>query len=92
MNPDDWIYGLEILRIIFEISCHPISEMDLIIHIMHSLPDQYETSDKFIETELEDEFAVLDQVREKLRNKFEWLNQVCRKRQKCSGKHEKINR
>ena len=65
--------------------------MDLIIHIMHNLPDEYETSDKFIETELEDEFAVLDQVREKRRNMFEWLNQDCRMSQKCSGKYEKIN-
>ena len=52
MDPDIWIQGLEALRRKLEILGHKISEMDLIIHIMHNLPQEYETTVEFIENEL----------------------------------------
>jgi hypothetical protein len=41
--PDQWIQNLDILRRKLEILGHRISEMDLIIHILHTLPEEYET-------------------------------------------------
>jgi gag-polypeptide of LTR copia-type len=74
VNPDVWIQGLEILSRRLDILGHPITEMDLIIHIMHNLPDEYETMIEFIENELDNDSATLEKVKERLRTKFEQLN------------------
>jgi hypothetical protein len=38
--------------------------MDVIIQVMHKLPDGYETKVKFIENELEIDSVILDKLRE----------------------------
>jgi gag-polypeptide of LTR copia-type len=83
VNPDVWIQGLKILRRRLKILGHPISEMDLIIHIMHNLPDEYKTTVKFIENELENNSVTLDKVRERLRTKFERLNKSLERSEKA---------
>ena len=46
---------------------HSISDIDLIIHILHNLPEEYETTIELLENDLENELASLDRVKEKLR-------------------------
>jgi hypothetical protein len=53
MDRDIWTQGLEILRRRLEILGHKVSEMDLIIDIIHNLPREYEMTIQFIENELE---------------------------------------
>jgi DNA repair exonuclease SbcCD ATPase subunit len=62
---------LELLKRKLEILGGPITEMDLIIHILHNLPEEYETAIKFIENELENDTATLERVKERLRTKYE---------------------
>ena len=50
---------------------HSISDIDLIIHILHNLPEEYETTIELLENDLEDELASLDRVKEKLRGNSE---------------------
>jgi len=70
-DPDQWIQELELLKRKLEILGGPITEMDLIIHIFHNLPEEYETAIEFIENELENDTATLEKVKERLRTKFE---------------------
>jgi gag-polypeptide of LTR copia-type/Zinc knuckle len=72
-DPDEWIQSLEILRQRLAVLGHPVSEMDLIIHIVHNLPEEYENTVEFIQNELEDSEISLDKVKERLRMKFERL-------------------
>jgi gag-polypeptide of LTR copia-type len=83
INPDVWIQGLETLRRRLEILGHKISEMDLIIHIIHNLPREYETTIEFIENELEMDTASLDRVRERLRSKFERISKTFKENKKA---------
>ena len=83
MDPDIWIQGLETLRRRLKILGHKVSEMNLIIHIMHNLPQEYETTVEFIENELEMEIATLERVKEKLRTKFERLNKSMNENEKA---------
>jgi hypothetical protein len=50
-----------------------MSDMDLMIHILQNLPNEYETTLELLENDLENKVASLDQIKEKLRSKFEWL-------------------
>ena len=50
---------------------HSISDIDLIIHILHNLPEEYENTIELLENDLENELASLDRVKEKLRGNFE---------------------
>jgi gag-polypeptide of LTR copia-type len=70
IKPDIWIQGLETLRRRLEILGHKISEMDLIIHIIHYLPSEYETTIEFIEIELEMDTGSLERVRERISKTF----------------------
>jgi gag-polypeptide of LTR copia-type len=70
MDPDEWIQNLELLMHRLEILGATMSEMDLIIHIMHNLPEEYETTIEFIENELESDTATLKRVKERLSKSF----------------------
>jgi gag-polypeptide of LTR copia-type len=83
IDPDVWIQGLETLRRRLEILGHKISEMDLIIHIIHNLPSEYETTIEFIENELEMDTGSLDRVRERLRSKFERICKTFKENEKA---------
>jgi gag-polypeptide of LTR copia-type len=83
IDTDVWIQGLETLRRRLELLGHKISEMDLIIHIIHNLPREYETTIEFIENELEMDTASLDRVRERLRSKFERISKTFKENEKA---------
>jgi gag-polypeptide of LTR copia-type/Zinc knuckle len=72
-DPDVWIQSLENMKRRLQILGHPMSEMDLIIHILQNLPKEYETTLELLENDLENDVATLDRVKEKLRTKFEQL-------------------
>jgi gag-polypeptide of LTR copia-type len=55
---------------------HSLSEMDLIIHILYNLPEEYSTTVEMIENDFELDLATLERVKEKLRIKFERINQL----------------
>jgi hypothetical protein len=74
MDPDEWIQNLEILRQRLMILGHPISEMDLIIHVMHNLPEEYENTIEIIQNEMENTDISFEKVKEKLRMKYERLS------------------
>jgi gag-polypeptide of LTR copia-type len=74
MDPDEWIQNLELLKRRLEILGAIVSEMDLIIHIMHNLPAEYETTIEFIENELESNTTTLERVKERLQTKLERLS------------------
>ena len=50
--------------------------MDVIIHGLHNLPSEYETTIKILETELEKDEATLERVKEKLRARFEKIQKA----------------
>jgi len=70
-DPDQWIQSLEIMRRKLQILGHNVTDMDLIIHILHNLPREYETTLELLENNLKNDLATLDRVKEKLREKFE---------------------
>jgi hypothetical protein len=72
-DPDKWIQSLEILRQRLAILGHPVSKMDLIIHVMHNLPEEYGTTIEIIQNEIENADILFEKVKEKLRMKFERL-------------------
>jgi biotin synthase-like enzyme len=45
--------------------------MDIIIHILQNLPNEYKNTVELLENNLENEVANLERVKEKLRNKFD---------------------
>ena len=47
---------------------HSISDIDLTIHILHNLPEEYETTIELLENDLENELASLDRVKENERS------------------------
>jgi hypothetical protein len=55
---------LEIMRRKLEILGHDISEMDLIIHILQNLPEEYKTTIEVLENDLESDIATLERVKE----------------------------
>ena len=69
-DPDQWILGLELKNRKLEILGQKMSEMDLIIHILYNLPEEYKTTLELLENDLENDVATLDRVKEKLRTKF----------------------
>jgi gag-polypeptide of LTR copia-type len=73
-DTDQWIQELEIMKRKLEILGNKMSEMDLIIHILHNLPDEYETTIEILETESEMDEATLERVKEKLRSRYEKIN------------------
>jgi hypothetical protein len=70
-DPDEWIQSLEGMQRKLLILGHQITEMEIIIHILQNLPNEYENKVELLENDLENEVANLDRVKEKLRNKFE---------------------
>jgi len=73
-DPDDWIKDLINLRRKLEILGNSMSELDLIIHILHNLPPEYENTVEILENELENDALYLEKLKDKLRCKFERLN------------------
>ena len=73
IDPDIWIQSLEILRQRLAILGQAVSEMDLIIHIINNLPEEYENTVEFIQNELEGNAVSLEKVKERLRMKYERL-------------------
>ena len=73
-DPDEWVTGLELLRIKLSKLKVKISDEDLIIHIINNLPDAYEAVCDQIENEMNDENRVfevsLDMVKDRLRSKY----------------------
>jgi gag-polypeptide of LTR copia-type len=70
-DPDQWIQGLEVMHRKLQILGHTLTEMDLIIHILYNLPEEYSTTVQMLENDLELDLAKLERFKEKLRIKFE---------------------
>ena len=75
-DSDQWIQELEIMKRKLEILGKKLSEMDVIIHVLHNLPSEYETTIEILETELERDEATLERVKEKLRARFEKIQKA----------------
>jgi hypothetical protein len=73
-DPDQWIQGLELKERKVERLDQKMSEVDLIIHILHNFPVEYETTLELLEDGPANEVATLDTAKEKLRTKFIRLN------------------
>ena len=52
-DPNQWIQSFEIMRQKLQILGHSPTDMDVIIHILHNLPSEYETTVELLETDLE---------------------------------------
>jgi hypothetical protein len=72
-DPDEWIQILEGLQRKLLILGHEVSDMDVVIHILQNLPKENDTTSELLEYDLENDFASLDMVKEKLRARFEKL-------------------
>jgi hypothetical protein len=75
LDPDQWIQSLEGMQRKLRILGHQVTEIDIIIHILQNLPKEYENTVELLENNLENEVANLDRVKEKLRIKFEKIQQ-----------------
>jgi gag-polypeptide of LTR copia-type len=64
---------------------HEISEVDLVIHILQNLPKEYDNTVELLEYDLENDFASLDWVKEKLRAKFEKFEKLQRSKPAQDG-------
>jgi hypothetical protein len=62
------------MRRTLKILGYGITEMDIIIHILHNLSEEYEITIKLLENDLELDTAALERVNEKLRAKFNRIN------------------
>jgi Zinc knuckle len=49
---------------------HEVSDKDMMVHILHNLPKEYENTIEIMEIELENGELDLNKMRERLRNKF----------------------
>jgi hypothetical protein len=83
MDPDKWIQNLELLRRRLEILGYSMLEMDVVIHNMHNLPKECETTIKFIENEREMETTTLERMKERCRTKFKKLNKSLNVRERA---------
>jgi hypothetical protein len=63
-DPDQWIQSLEGMQRKLQILGHQVTEMDIIIHILQNLPNEYENTVELLENDLENEVANLDSVKE----------------------------
>ena len=79
-DPDEWITELEELQARIE-EMSPIKtdekklELDLMIHVLNSLPEEYENQVEQLEDKLDKNTLDLEQIRDKLNLKFERMNQ-----------------
>ena len=69
-DPDEWLLKLEGLRWKLKGLGQNISEEDMMVHILHNLPREYENTIEILEIELENGELDLNKMRERLRNKF----------------------
>jgi hypothetical protein len=69
-DPDHWILDLELIWIRGRCK-HTMFEREMIHHILHNLPVEYQMILLLFENDLENEFATLDSMKVKLRTKFE---------------------
>ena len=76
MDPDEWIVYLEILQSRLEGMNYIISEKQLIIHILHNVPDDYDNIVEDLEKTVNDATNPLDieTVKERLHSKWERIN------------------
>ena len=74
-DPDIWITELEVIRRQLKILKADISDDDLILHILNNLPKEYETTVEALEDRLGTGELTLEDVRTKLRAKFERMSQ-----------------
>jgi hypothetical protein len=67
-DPDQWIQGFELKERKVERLDQKMSEADLIIHILHNFPEEYEATLELLED------GPANKAKEKLRTKFIRLN------------------
>jgi hypothetical protein len=68
-NPDEWLADLERIRQQLSSLGSPMSDEDMIIHILNNMPPEYETLAERMEDQLE--VLLLSELREQLRNKYQ---------------------
>jgi gag-polypeptide of LTR copia-type/Zinc knuckle len=69
-DPDKWLINLENLKWKLKGMGHEVSDKDMMVHIFHNLPKEYENTIEIMEIELENGELDLNKMRERLRNKF----------------------
>ncbi len=74
-DPDEWIAQLEVIRRKLKVMGHPISDMDMMIHVITHLPREYEGITDYLESELDKPDNKIDMadIRTRLRNKYNKL-------------------
>jgi hypothetical protein len=74
-DPDEWISKLEVMRRKLKTMGHPISDMDMMIHVLNNLPKEYDNITDQLEIELDDKNTKLDMaiIRTRLRSKYNKL-------------------
>jgi gag-polypeptide of LTR copia-type len=66
----EWLMNLENLKWKQKGIGHEVSNEDMMVHILHNLPKEYENTIEIMEIELENGKLNLNKMRERLRNKF----------------------
>jgi gag-polypeptide of LTR copia-type len=71
-DPEDWIAGLESLRIKMDNAGLEITDFDFIIHIIHNLPKEYESIADQLESDLDNSNleVTIDSIKARLRAKY----------------------
>jgi gag-polypeptide of LTR copia-type len=69
-DPDKWLMNLENIKCKLKGMGHEVSGKDMMVHILHNLPKEYENMIEIMEIELENGELDLNKMRECLRNKF----------------------
>lgn len=91
-DPDEWISGLEVIRRKLKAMNHPISDMDMMIHVISNLPKEYDAITDQLEVELDgDTGSKIDmaEIRNRLRSKFNKLKRRFSKDEDDEDKNEK---
>ena len=90
LEPDIWIRELERIRRRLASLGHLISEVDLTIHILNNLPEDYENLIENLESEIDAGKLDLDKLKSRLRAKYRRLVDKEDKSGKKHGKVEKV--
>jgi hypothetical protein len=69
-DPDEWIAGLELIRRKLKNMGHPISDMDMMIHVINNLPKEYDAITDQLENEIDNKTLDMGDVRQRLRSKY----------------------
>jgi hypothetical protein len=84
-HPEEWIAELDRIRQLLIGVNSPISDEDLIVHILNNLPKEYETVVEAMEREID--VLLLSELREELRNKYERIIKFKKGKQKRKRQH-----